>query len=139
MLKAVLSNVTTVLVSESIVRAAIVPLCWGQPPDKRRIRKLAQNPFSEGLAFRFAFQIESSPIAAGALGCRLGGSLEYNLAHPPMRRFRNSSSFPTFISAHIGLVPEFFKLGTFGGFLSPQLSSILHIAIGDATHQARSL
>jgi hypothetical protein len=29
-----------------------------------RNRKLAQDPFSEGLAFPFAFQIESIPVAA---------------------------------------------------------------------------
>src|SRR5271156_4781369 len=45
-------------------------------PDKRRNRKLAHYEFSEGLAFLFAFQIESFPVAAGALRSPAGRLLD---------------------------------------------------------------
>jgi hypothetical protein len=49
-------------------------------PDKRRNRKLAHYPVFEGLAFLFAFQIESFPVAAGALGSLAGRLLDVQLS-----------------------------------------------------------
>jgi hypothetical protein len=48
--------------------------------DKSATRKLAHNPVAEGLAFLFAFQIESFPVAAGALGSPAGRLLDVQLS-----------------------------------------------------------